>query len=35
MRERYWNAMAFITDYTWDKKEKDYLSLVDNLTGKG
>jgi glycosyltransferase involved in cell wall biosynthesis len=27
------NAMAFITEYTWDKKEKAYLSLVDSLVG--
>jgi glycosyltransferase involved in cell wall biosynthesis len=28
------NAMAFVSDYTWDKKEKDYLYLVDNLVGQ-
>ena len=28
------NALAFVNDYTWDKKEKDYLSLVDNLVGR-
>jgi len=28
------NAKHFITDYTWDKKETDYLSLVNNLVGK-
>jgi glycosyltransferase involved in cell wall biosynthesis len=28
------NAMAFIADYIWDKREKEYLSLVDNLIGE-
>lgn len=28
------NAMAFVSDFTWDKKEKDYLSLVDRLVGQ-
>ena len=28
------NAMSFVADYTWDKIEKDYLSLVDNLVGQ-
>ena len=27
------NATTFVGAYTWDKKEKDYLSLVDNLVG--
>jgi glycosyltransferase involved in cell wall biosynthesis len=27
------NAMSFVADYIWDKKEKDYLSLVGNLVG--
>lgn len=25
------NALAFVSNYTWDKKEKDYLSLVEHL----
>lgn len=28
------SAMGFVADYTWDKKEKDYLSLIDRLVGK-
>lgn len=28
------SAMAFVADYTWDKREKDYLSLVDKLVGQ-
>lgn len=28
------NALAFVADYTWDKKERDYLSLVENLVGQ-
>lgn len=28
------NASAFINDYTWDKKEMDYLSLVYKLVGQ-
>lgn len=28
------NAAAFVADYTWDKKEKDYLALIDRLVGK-
>jgi glycosyltransferase involved in cell wall biosynthesis len=28
------NAMAFVSDFTWDKKEKEYLSLVDRLVGE-
>jgi glycosyltransferase involved in cell wall biosynthesis len=28
------NAMVFVADYTWDKKEMDYLSLVGNLIGQ-
>ena len=28
------NATVYVTDYTWGKKEKDYLSLVDNIVGK-
>lgn len=28
------NAMTFVSEYTWDKKEKEYLSLVDQLTGR-
>ncbi len=28
------NALAFIADYSWDKKEKNYLSLVDHLIGQ-
>jgi glycosyltransferase involved in cell wall biosynthesis len=28
------NAIAFVHDYTWDKKEIHYLSLVDKLIGK-
>ena len=28
------NATVYVTDYTWDKKEKDYLSLVDNIVGE-
>lgn len=35
IRERFVsNAMAFIANYTWDNKEMDYLSLVDNIVGK-
>ncbi len=29
------NAIAFVADYTWDKKEMKYISLVDNLIEKG
>jgi glycosyltransferase involved in cell wall biosynthesis len=25
------NASKFITEYTWDKKEQEYLNLVDSL----
>jgi len=25
------NASAFVSEYTWDKKEKDYLSIVEKL----
>ena len=25
------NAMVFVSDFTWDKREKEYLSLVDRL----
>jgi len=25
------NAMVFVSDYTWDKREKEYLSIVDRL----
>jgi glycosyltransferase involved in cell wall biosynthesis len=28
------NAMAFVSDFTWDKREKEYLSLVDRLVGQ-
>ena len=28
------NAMAFVSDYMWDKKEVEYLSLVDRLVGQ-
>ncbi|MFZ5877423.1 MAG: glycosyltransferase family 4 protein [Nitrospirota bacterium] len=28
------NAMNFVSDYTWDKKEKEYLSLIDKLVGQ-
>jgi len=28
------NAADFVSDYTWDKKEKDYISLVDRLVGQ-
>jgi hypothetical protein len=28
------NAMDFVSDYTWDKKEKEYLSLIDRLVGQ-
>lgn len=27
------NAMVFVSDFTWDKREKEYLSLVDRLVG--
>ncbi len=27
------NAFAFVADYTWDKKEMEYLSLVSRLLG--
>ncbi len=29
------NAHAFVSEYTWDKKEKEYLSLVEHLVGQG
>jgi glycosyltransferase involved in cell wall biosynthesis len=28
------NALAFVSEYTWDKKEKSYLSLVGRLLGQ-
>lgn len=28
------NALAFVADYTWDKKERDYLYLVDSVTAQ-
>ncbi len=28
------NAAAFVSSYTWDKRENDYLSLVDRLIGE-
>jgi glycosyltransferase involved in cell wall biosynthesis len=28
------NALLFVADYTWDKREMDYLSLVDTLVGQ-
>ncbi len=28
------NAGAFVTNYTWDRKEKDYLSIVGRLVGQ-
>jgi len=27
-------AMVFVSDFTWDKREKEYLSLVDHLVGQ-
>lgn len=29
------NAMVFVSDFTWDKREKEYLSLVDSLISVG
>jgi glycosyltransferase involved in cell wall biosynthesis len=28
------NAMVFVSDFTWDKREKEYLSLVEHLVGQ-
>jgi hypothetical protein len=28
------NAIVFVSDFTWDKREKEYLSLVDRLVGQ-
>jgi hypothetical protein len=29
------NASVFISNFTWDKTEKEYLSFVDHLVGPG
>ncbi|MEW6681745.1 MAG: glycosyltransferase [Nitrospirota bacterium] len=29
------NAAAFVSSYTWDRRENDYLSLVGHLVGQG
>jgi glycosyltransferase involved in cell wall biosynthesis len=28
------NAMAFVSDFTWDKREREYLSVVEDLVGR-